>query len=75
MQGGTAATQTVFIEHVGIPTLAAVRQAVDALEDLNMASLRGKPPLELERAGIPLEPWAPEDLLARAEAFGMARRS
>jgi glutamate synthase domain-containing protein 2 len=33
---GTAATQTVFIEHVGIPTLAAVRQAVDALEDLNM---------------------------------------
>jgi methylamine---glutamate N-methyltransferase subunit C len=36
MQGGTAATQTVFIENVGIPTLAAVRQAVDALEDLNM---------------------------------------
>ena len=30
MQGGTAATQTVFIEHVGIPTLAAVRQAVEA---------------------------------------------
>ncbi|MET0661004.1 MAG: FMN-binding glutamate synthase family protein, partial [Steroidobacteraceae bacterium] len=36
MQGGTAATQTVFIEHVGIPTLAALRQAVEALEDLNM---------------------------------------
>jgi glutamate synthase domain-containing protein 2 len=36
MQGGTAATQTTFIEHVGIPTLAALRQAVDALEDLNM---------------------------------------
>jgi methylamine---glutamate N-methyltransferase subunit C len=36
MQGGTAATQTVFIEHVGIPTLAAVRQAVEALDDLNM---------------------------------------
>ena len=36
MQGGTAATQTVFIEKVGIPTLAAVRQAVDALEDMNM---------------------------------------
>ncbi len=36
MQGGTAATQTVFIEHVGIPTIAAVRQAVDALEDMNM---------------------------------------
>ncbi len=36
MQGGTAATQTVFIENVGIPTLAAVRQAVDALDDMNM---------------------------------------
>lgn len=36
MQGGTAATQTCFIEHAGIPTLAAVRQAVDALEDLDM---------------------------------------
>jgi len=36
MQGGTAATQSVFIEHVGIPTLAAVRQAVQALEELNM---------------------------------------
>ncbi len=36
MQGGTAATQMAFIEHVGIPTLAAVRQAVDALEELNM---------------------------------------
>ncbi len=28
MQGGTAATQDVFIEHVGIPTLAAIPQAV-----------------------------------------------
>ena len=36
MQGGTAATQSVFIEHVGIPTLAAVRQAVQALEELDM---------------------------------------
>ena len=36
MQGGTAATQWAFIEHVGIPTLAAVRQAVEALEELNM---------------------------------------
>jgi len=36
MQGGTAATQSVFIEHVGIPTLAAVRQAVEALEELNL---------------------------------------
>ena len=36
MQGGTAATQDVFIEHVGIPTLAALRQAVDALQELDM---------------------------------------
>jgi glutamate synthase domain-containing protein 2 len=36
MQGGTAATQSVFIEHVGIPTLAALREAVDALEDMDM---------------------------------------
>ncbi|MDR2365637.1 MAG: FMN-binding glutamate synthase family protein [Zoogloeaceae bacterium] len=36
MQGGTAATQTCFIEHIGIPTLAALRQAVEALEDLDM---------------------------------------
>ena len=36
MQGGTAATQDVFIEHVGIPTLPAVRRAVDALQELDM---------------------------------------
>ena len=36
MQGGTAATQDVFIEHVGIPTMPAVRQAVDALLELDM---------------------------------------
>ena len=36
MQGGTAATQDVFIEHVGIPTLAAIRPAVQALHDLDM---------------------------------------
>ena len=36
MQGGTAATQDVFIEHVGIPTLPAVRMAVEALQDLQM---------------------------------------
>jgi glutamate synthase domain-containing protein 2 len=36
MQGGTAATQDVFIEHVGIPTLPAVRLAVEALEELGM---------------------------------------
>ena len=36
MQGGTAATQDVFIEHVGQPTLVAVKEAVRALTDLGM---------------------------------------
>jgi glutamate synthase domain-containing protein 2 len=36
MQGGTAATQTVFIEHVGLPILAAIRPAVQALQDLGL---------------------------------------
>ena len=36
MQGGTAATQTVFIENVGLPILAAIRPAVQALQDLGM---------------------------------------
>ena len=62
MQGGTAATGTCFIEHVGIPTLAAVRQAVDALEDLDM---KGKVQLIVSggiRTGADVAkhwPWAP----------------
>ena len=36
MQGGTAATQDVFIEHAGIPTLAAIPLAVQALLELGM---------------------------------------
>jgi glutamate synthase domain-containing protein 2 len=36
MQGGTAATQDVFIEHVGIPTLPATRIAADALMELGL---------------------------------------
>ena len=36
MQGGTAATQDVFIEHVGIPTLAAIPQAAQALQELGV---------------------------------------
>jgi glutamate synthase domain-containing protein 2 len=34
MQGGTGATQEVFIEHAGIPTLPALRQGVEALQEL-----------------------------------------
>ena len=36
MQGGTAATQEVFIENVGIPTLACVKPAVKALQELGL---------------------------------------
>ncbi len=36
MQGGTAATQEVFIEHVGLPILAAIAPAVQALQELGM---------------------------------------
>ena len=36
MQGGTAATQDVFIEHVGIPTLCAIPLAVQALQELGL---------------------------------------
>lgn len=36
MQGGTGATQECFIEHVGIPTLPAVRIAAEALQELGL---------------------------------------
>jgi methylamine---glutamate N-methyltransferase subunit C len=36
MQGGTAASQSTFIEDTGIPTLAAVRLAADALAELEV---------------------------------------
>lgn len=36
MEGGTAATQDVFIEHVGIPILSAIPEAVNSLKDLGM---------------------------------------
>lgn len=37
MQGGTAATQDVFIEHAGIPTLPAVRMAAEALQEIGVS--------------------------------------
>jgi glutamate synthase domain-containing protein 2 len=36
MEGGTAASQEVFIEHVGIPIMAALPQAVRSLQELGM---------------------------------------
>jgi glutamate synthase domain-containing protein 2 len=46
MQGGTAATQDVFIENVGLPTLSAIAPAVQALQELGMhrkVALTGQP--------------------------------
>ena len=36
MQGGTAATQEVFIEHVGIPILPAIPLAIQALQEMEV---------------------------------------
>jgi methylamine---glutamate N-methyltransferase subunit C len=36
MQGGTAATQDVFIENVGLPTLCSIAPAVQALQELGV---------------------------------------
>jgi methylamine---glutamate N-methyltransferase subunit C len=36
MEGGTAATQSIFQEHSGIPTLPALVQAVEALQEIGV---------------------------------------
>ena len=36
MEGGTAATQSIFQEHAGIPTLPALVQAVEALQEIGV---------------------------------------
>lgn len=36
MEGGTAATQSIFQEHTGIPTLPALVQAVEALQEMGV---------------------------------------
>lgn len=36
MEGGTAATQSIFQEHSGIPTLPAIVQAVEALKEIGV---------------------------------------
>lgn len=69
MQGGTAATQTCFIEHIGIPTLAAVRQAVDALEDLDM---KGKVQL-IVSGGIRSGPDVAKALAMGADAVAIGQ--
>jgi glutamate synthase domain-containing protein 2 len=69
MQGGTAATQVVFIEHMGIPSLAAVRQAVDALEDMNM---KGKVQL-IVSGGIRTGPDVAKALALGADAVSIGQ--
>ncbi|MDD3884229.1 MAG: FMN-binding glutamate synthase family protein [Gallionella sp.] len=69
MQGGTAATQTCFIEHIGIPTLGAVRQAVDALEDLDM---KGKVQL-IVSGGIRTGPDVAKALAMGADAVAIGQ--
>ena len=56
MQGGTAATQEVFIEHVGIPILAAIPQAVESLVDLGMHREGAADRLRRESAPAPTSP-------------------
>jgi len=56
MQGGTAATQEVFIEHVGIPTLAAVPQAVQALAELGVHRPRASGGGAPDASGGPTRP-------------------
>ncbi|WP_092804470.1 FMN-binding glutamate synthase family protein [Rhodococcus globerulus] len=51
MQGGTAATQDVFIEHVGIPTLAAIPQAVQALQEMGVHRGNGDGSVQLIVSG------------------------
>ncbi|MDR1646474.1 MAG: FMN-binding glutamate synthase family protein [Zoogloeaceae bacterium] len=69
MQGGTAATQTCFIEHIGIPTLAALRQAVEALEDLDM---KGKVQLIIS-GGIRSGPDVAKALAMGADAVAIGQ--
>jgi glutamate synthase domain-containing protein 2 len=69
MQGGTAATQTCFIEHIGIPTLAAVRQAVNALEDLDM---KGKVQL-IVSGGVRTGPDVAKALAMGADAVAIGQ--
>ncbi len=69
MQGGTAATQTCFIEHIGIPTLAALRQAVDALEDLDM---KGKVQLIIS-GGVRTGPDVAKALAMGADAVSIGQ--
>ncbi len=78
MQGGTAATQDVFIEHVGIPTLAAIPQAAQALQELGVHRTPGGVQLVVSDtgSGTAEEPrpgrrrTPPRELPARADDGG-----
>ena len=59
MQGGTAATQDVFIEHAGIPTLPAVRMAAEALREIGATATRCSSSSRAASAPVPTwpRPW------------------
>lgn len=72
MQGGTAATQDVFIEHVGIPTLAALPQAVRALQELG-STVRSSSSSPAASAAAPT--WPRPSRWARMRSRSGRRRS
>jgi penicillin G amidase len=54
------------------PGMRRVAQRFVAGINAYVDGLRNRPPLEFALAGLLPEHWSPEDLLARAEAFGMS---
>ena len=88
MQGGTAATQEVFIEHVGIPTLAAIRPgggraagprrtprgAADRVRRHPLRGRRGQGPGARRRRGVDRRRGADRARRQRARAGSRLRR-
>jgi glutamate synthase domain-containing protein 2 len=70
MEGGTAASPDVLLDHTGIPTLGAICEAARALEDLNLS---GEVQL-IVSGGIKSGVDAAKALALGADAVAMARR-
>ncbi len=71
MEGGTAATQSIFQEHVGIPTLPALVQAVEALQE---AGVYGQVQLVIS-GGIRSGPDVAKALALGADAVSLGTAS
>ena len=54
------------------PTVRRAAERFVAGVNAHIEAVRARPPLEFRLAGFAPEPWQAEDLLARAEAFGMS---